>query len=104
MKKIVSLVVFFSIFSLMLTAAGPMPQTNITLLSGLPATMKVGETYDVLVTVTSDLPFTSAMAMPSDMYPGRGVVAVRGPDRAGAGTSAVLAVTFTAKSLLISPS
>lgn len=81
----------------MTTAAAPLPVPTITLIDGLPSTMNVGETYTVVVQVESDQEFISAMALPSFQFPGKGVVAVRGGDRAGRGTSATLEVTFQAK-------
>jgi len=81
-----------------LTAAAPIPNTTFTLVQGLPETMIVGETYTVIVQVDSDQPFISAQAMPSFYYPGKGVVAVQGGDRAGRGTSATLEITYKAKS------
>ena len=60
--------------------------------------MNVGETFTVIVQVESDLEFNSVQALPSFMFPGKGVVAVQGGDRAGRGTSATLEVTFQAKS------
>ena len=80
------------------SAAAPTPTTKFTLVSGLPSTMNVGDTYTVVVEVTSDTPFNIVQAMPDFYYPGRGVVAVQGGDRAGSGTNATLEVTFTAKS------
>jgi hypothetical protein len=59
--------------------------------------MNVGETLTVIVQVDSDQPFISAMALPSFQFPGKGVVAVQGGDRAGSDTSATLEVTFKAK-------
>ena len=79
-------------------AAAPLPMTSFTLVQGLPATMNVGETYTVIVQVESDLEFNTVQALPSFMFPGKGVVAVQGGDRAGRGTSATLEVTFQAKS------
>ena len=81
----------------LLTAAAPAPSTKIDLVQGLPATMNVGETYTVIVQVTSDQKFTSAQAMPDFQYAGKGVVAVQGGDRVGQDTSATLTVTFKAK-------
>jgi len=81
-----------------LTAAAPAPNVTFNLAQGLPSTMHVGDTYTVIVEVTSDLPFNSVQAMPDLQYPGKGVVPVKGGDHAGAGTSAVVEVTFTAKS------
>ena len=98
----------FSIFGLValmvlmtgvLTAAAPMPVTTFEVVGdGLPAVMIVGETYTVTVHVTSDVTFTSVTAMANPHYPGKGVVAVQGGDRAGQGTEAILQVTFLAKS------
>ena len=94
----VGLMVFMALMTGLLTAATPMAVTTITLEQGLPATMKVGETYTVIVRVTSDQKFTSAQAMPDFQYAGKGVVAVNGGDRVGRNTSALLKVTFKAKS------
>jgi hypothetical protein len=82
----------------LLTAAAPLPVTDFTLVSGLPSTMTVGETYTVVVLVESDVPFSSVHANPSFQFPGKGVVAVQGGDRAGSGTSATLEITYKAKS------
>lgn len=79
------------------TAAAPVPVTTFTLVQGLPSTMNVGETYTVVVQVESDQEFSSVQALPSFMFPGKGVVAVQGGDPAGRGTSATLEVTFKAK-------
>ena len=100
-KRILSFVGLMVLMALMtgvLTAAAPMAVTTITLEQGLPATMKVGETYTVMVRVASDQKFTSAQAMPDFQYAGKGVVAVNGGDRVGRNTSALLKVTFKAKS------
>ena len=100
MKRFFSiLAVSILIFSL-LTAAAPLPNTTFTLEPelGLPEIMNVGDTFTVIVQVNSDQPFISAQALPSFQYPGKGVVAVQGGSRAGAGTSATLPVTFKAKS------
>jgi hypothetical protein len=98
MKKLLSIVVLSLLVISALTAAAPLPSTTFTLLQGLPAAMNVGETYTVIVHVESDQQFLSAQAMPSFQFPGKGVVAVQGGDRAGRGTSATLEVTFQAKS------
>ena len=79
-------------------AAAPAPVTTFTLVQGLPSTMNVGEIYTVVVQVESDLEFNTVQALPSFMFPGKGVVAVQGGDHAGRGTSATLEVTFQAKS------
>jgi len=81
-----------------LSAAAPLPVTTFTLVSGLPSTMNVGDTYTVVVQVDSDVPFNSALANPSFQFPGKGVVAVQGGDHAGSGTSATLEITYKAKS------
>jgi len=97
----------FSIFGLallmilvtgVLTAAAPIPNVTFNLVQGLPSTMNIGDTYTVVVDVTSDTPYNTVVALPSFQYPGKGVVAVQGGDHAGSGTSATLEVTFTAKS------
>lgn len=80
-----------------LSAAAPLPNTTFTLVSGLPSTMVVGETYTVVVQVDSDIPFSSVHANPSFQFPGKGVVAVQGGDRAGSGTSATVEITYKAK-------
>jgi len=82
----------------LLTAAAPMPKVTFELVKGLPETMHVGDTYTVVVEVTSDVPFNFVQAMPDPQYPGKGVVPVKGGDHAGAGKSATVEVTFTAKS------
>jgi hypothetical protein len=101
-KRIFSLIGLVALMVLLtgvLTAAAPMPVTTFTLVGrGLPKVMNVGETYTVVVEVTSDQQFTSAQAMPDFQYAGKGVVAVQGGDRSGSGTSATLEVTFKAKS------
>ena len=90
---------FILVLTVVTTAmAAPTPVTTITLVQGLPATMNVGETYTVIVQVESDLEFNTVQALPSFMFPGKGVVAVQGGDHAGRGTSATLKVTFQAKS------
>ncbi len=86
------------LLSSFITAAAPLPVTTFELVSGLPEIMNVGETYTVVVQVESDQQFSSILALPSFMFPGKGVVAVQGGDRAGSGTSATLEVTFKAKS------
>src|SRR5688500_5434926 len=101
MKKIfprIALILIIALASSFITAAAPLPVTTFELVSGLPEIMNVGETYTVVVQVESDQQFNSIQAMPSFMFPGKGVVAVQGGDRAGSGTSATLEVTFKAKS------
>jgi len=98
-KRIFSFLVLTVLLVLMtgvLTAAAPVPVTTFTLVSGLPETMNVGESYTVVILVESDQPFTFAQALPTAYFPGRGVVGNKG-DHAPGGTSALLEVTFTAK-------
>ena len=100
MKKLLSYIGLALVMVLMtgvLTAAAPAPNVTFELVSGLPTTMNVGDTYTVVVNVTSDVPFNAVQAMPDPQYPGKGVVPVNGGDHAGAGTTATVEVTFTAK-------
>ena len=100
MKKIfpkIALILIIALASSFITAAAPLPVTTFELVSGLPEIMNVGETYTVVVQVESDQQFNSIQAMPSFMFPGKGVVAVQGGDRAGSGTSATLEITYKAK-------
>jgi hypothetical protein len=99
-KRIISIIGLLALVTVLtgvLTAAAPLPNTTFTLLQGLPPTMTVGETSTVIVQVDSDQEFISVLALPSFPFPGKGVVAVQGGDRAGRGTSATLAITFKAK-------
>lgn len=102
MKKsfsILGLALLMVLMTGVLTAAAPLPAAEITLVGdGLPPVMNIGETYTVTVHVKSDQVFTLAQAMPDFQYAGKGVVAVKGGDRAGQGTEATLQVTFLAKS------
>ena len=100
-KRIFSMIGLLALMVLMtgvLTAAAPVPTTTFNLIHGLPSTMNVGDTYTVVVEVNSDQEFISVMALPSFQFPGKGVVAVQGGDRAESGTCATLEVTFKAKS------
>jgi hypothetical protein len=100
-KRNISMIGLLTLMALMtglLTAAAPLPDPTLRLVEGLPSTMNVGDTHTVVVQVDSDQPFISATALPSFQFPGKGVVAVQGGDRAGSGRSAVLEVTFKAKS------
>ncbi len=72
------------------------PSASFTLVSGLPATMQVGETAVVTVLITSPDRFISAMGLADDQYPGKGVIA-HGAAHGRAGTSATLSLVFTAK-------
>lgn len=98
MKRFFSVLVLALLTVSLMTAAAPTPQTTFTLLQGLPSTMTVGEEYTVRVQVDSDQTFISASALPSFQYPGKGVVAIQGGDRSGSGTTAILEITFRAKS------
>lgn len=80
------------------SAAAPVPVTTFTLVQALPAEMRVGDTVTVMVHVESDIPFNSVHANPSFQFPGKGVVAVQGGDRAGSGSSAMVEITYKAKS------
>jgi hypothetical protein len=98
-KRIFTVIGLMALMVLMtglLSAAAPVPVTTFTVVQGLPPVMQVGETYNVVVQVESDQPFTFAQALPSAYYPGRGVVAAQG-DHAGQGTSATLVIPFYAK-------
>ena len=100
LKRIFSLIGVVALMVLLtgvLTAAAPMPKTKFKLVQGLPSVMNVGDTYTVVVQVTSDQKFTSAQAMPDFQYAGKGVVAVQGGDRVGQNTNATLSVIFKAK-------
>ncbi|HEY9153469.1 MAG TPA: hypothetical protein VIN60_11325 [Anaerolineales bacterium] len=101
MKKTLSLIGLVVLTILLaggLTAAAPTPNVTFTLVSGLPATMNVGDTATVVVQVTSDQQFNFAQMLPNFQYPGKGVMAVQGGDHVGAGTTAKLQITFVAKS------
>ena len=95
--KFISLALLMILVTGLLTAAAPVPNVKFHLVSGLPSTMKVGETATVTVKLTSDQKFISSQAMPDFQYAGKGVVSVNGGDRTGKGTSATLKVTFKAK-------
>ncbi len=101
MKKILSffgLLILISLLTGALTAAAPMPNVDIKLISGLPAVMKVGDTATVVVQVTSDQEFLYAAMLPNFHFPGRGLMAVNmGGDRVLRNTTATLEITFVAK-------
>ena len=103
LKKIVSmigLIVMLALMTGVVLAAPPTPattpETTFVLVSELPSTMNEGESYTVVVRVTSDQQFLFAQALPAMQFPGRGVVGNAG-DHEGRGTTATLQVTFTAK-------
>ena len=98
-KRINILLLCVSVIAILTIAAAPVPpqpNVTITLVQGLPEVMELGQTYYVEVTVSSDIPFNFAMAMPDMFYPGRFVVA-HGPDRSHSGTEATLSIPFMAK-------
>jgi hypothetical protein len=100
MKKLfsyVGLALMMVLMTGLLSAAAPVPNVTFNLVQGLPATMNVGDTYTVIVAVTSDVPFNAVQAMPDPHYPGKGVVPVKGGDHVGSGTFATVEVAFTAK-------
>jgi hypothetical protein len=94
---IVALVAALPIISRVAAASPAKSPVTFRLVSGLPRTMQVGQSYTVTVKVTSTTAFTLAQALPDDQFPGKGVNA-SGGDRSGGGTSATLNVTFTAVS------
>jgi hypothetical protein len=98
MKKLLCVLSLTILMVGLLTGAAPLPKTTFRLVQGLPKTMSVGETETVIVQVKSDQEFSSIQALPSFQFPGKGVVAVQGGDRVGQGTSAMLQITFQAKS------
>jgi hypothetical protein len=97
MKRLAFVLVLVLLSGLLIAAAPPAGPT-FTLVSGLPDKMNVGETYTVVVDVTSSQPFLWAQVLPSFSYPGKGVVALQGGDHAGSGTYARLEITYEAKS------
>ncbi len=101
MKRIISTLSILTFAILMagaLTAAAPTPNVTFTLVRGLPSTMNVGDTATVVVQVQSDQQFNFAQMLPDLQYPGKGVVVVQGGDHSGSGTTAILQITFQAKS------
>jgi hypothetical protein len=99
-KRILSaigLLILVTLLTGILTAAAPIPNVTIVLVSGLPATMNVGDTATVVVQITSDQEFNYAQMLPTFYFPGRDIIAVRGGDHVGSGTSATLEITFKAK-------
>ena len=98
-KRILSFIGLVALTALMtgaLTAAALVPETTFKLVQGLPAVMSVGDTATVIVQVESDQQFIFAQALPSQFFPGRGVVAAQG-DHAGQGKTVTLSVPFYAK-------
>ena len=67
MKKLfyyIGLALMMVLMTGVLTAAAPAPNVEFELVQGLPATMNIGDTYTVVVNVTSDVPFNAVQAMP----------------------------------------
>ncbi|MCI0395990.1 MAG: hypothetical protein L0332_08555 [Chloroflexi bacterium] len=69
---------------------------TITLLTPLPTTLAVGESYTIDILIESDEPFQNAISLPDAFFPGRGVH-FHGGDVATNATSAVLHMTVTGK-------
>jgi hypothetical protein len=100
MKKIISIInVALLLFLLARPASSAVaaPTATFTLLTPMPTTLRVGESYTVQIRVDSATPFNSAAAMADLQYPGKGVV-VRGGDHAPGGTTAIVNVTLIGKS------
>lgn len=97
MLKFLSASLVIVALTLSTSAAVTPPTTTFTLISGLPPVMHVGDSATVIVRIDSNEPFIFAMALPTDVYPEKGVGA-HGNARSGAGTTAMLSITFTAKS------
>jgi hypothetical protein len=104
MKKMLKYTLLAAILAtllLFLSAAAPTPTATITVISGLPQVMNVGDTATVVIQVESDQTFNFAEAKADPYYPGKGVVLVKnntsGTSRVGRGTSATLTLTFEAK-------
>ena len=98
-KRINIFFLCISFLAFLTVAASPIPpQPNVTftLIQGLPEVMEIGQTYYVEVSLTSDIPYNYAAAMPDLFYPGRYVVA-QGPDHSTSGTEATLVIPFMAK-------
>lgn len=101
MKKFFKLVVVMFSVAVLATsvAAAPLaqqPNVTFTLVQGLPATMQVGESYTVVVEVTSDTPFISGIALPSAYYPGARYVLTGPGDHSRGGTSTTFSVPYVA--------
>lgn len=102
MLKYTLLTVVLATLLVLLSAATPTPTATITLISGLPPVMNVGDVATVVVQVESDQVFNFAEAKADPYYPGKGVVLIKnskdGDSRVSKGTSATLTLTFEAKS------
>ena len=96
-KRLLFLAVLVVFLAVAARPVPPQPNYQIVVLTDLPATMNVGESYTMEILVTSDIAFINAIAMPAEFFPGRYVVSQGGGDLARAGTSAHLYITFTAK-------
>jgi hypothetical protein len=79
-------------------AAKSTPTVSITLQNPLPDgyVLAVGETHTFKILITSDQPFTLAMALPNAYYPGRGVF-WHDSDRVTKATSVTLQLTIKGK-------
>ena len=105
MKKAFGTLSIMILLTLLLSAglpalAAPPSGTDIVLLNppkkGL-LELGVGESYTFYIEVRSVEPFTMAMAMLDEYYPGRGIFSPAG-DQAVQDTSALLEITITGKS------
>ncbi len=103
-KKIASLLGLLVLSAMLtgaLTAAAPMavvPNVTFTMVSAPPATMHVGDTAAVVVSINSSQDMLSAQMLPTFHFPGRGVMATNmGGDRSMGGTTADLTITLVAK-------
>lgn len=88
--------VFVLAFVTIAAAPIPPPEPNVTftLITPLPDTMVIGQSYTFEVMITSDIPFKSVTARGD--YSSRCVVS-HGGARSGEGTSAYLTVRWTPK-------
>ena len=98
MKRFFSILLVSILIMGLLTAAAPAPRTTFTLIQGLPASMRVGETRAVIIQVNSNEQIISAQASPSFRYAAKGVLAVQGVSQVNTGTSSTITVTFRARS------
>jgi hypothetical protein len=97
MKRFFSILVTGILMIGLLTAAAPAPRTTFTLIQGLPASMRVGETRAVIIQVNSNQQILSAQASLSSRYAAKGVLAVQGVSEVNTGTSSTISVTFKAR-------
>jgi hypothetical protein len=102
MKKLALLILILAIMMFVNVAAAPTPppQPNLTveIVNALPTTLAVGESYTIVINVTSDTEFNYAAAKPDPYYPGKFVIFEKpGGDRVNAGKTATLYLTITGK-------